>query len=501
VPVHLEAKEDRNMRILNKETLISHGYRKGRENMVEILEAALKAADPYYSALDMFEIEGNLLRIGGAEFVADGDPHGGAEMVDLREIDRIFVVGAAKGIQRIAKAIEEKLGDHLTGGHVIGKYGDELILERIGVTLAAHPVPDENCVRGCEEILKLAEGITERDLVITIIGNGGSSLLTYPADGITVQEVLDFTRMMQIEKGVPTLELNIIRNHIDRMKGGRITRLFRRAKLICLDCVDANDHRMRGVRENWDILMHENRWLHNLPEQTTFADALEILDKYGARERCPESILSHLLAARPEDETVHFDEFMTFNFRMFGITPLSRDFLIAGKHAAEALGYRALTFAHVEAVEASAVARVFSSVVKHTVEIGEPFQPPVALFIGEEMVVATGNSGGVGGRNQEYALTFASLIDGIEGVTVGAVDTDGTDGPGGLQLEGAPGCLGGGIVDGYTMQEARAAGVDVKRALNTHATSEALWRIGCGAQITQNVSMGDLSVILIDKTF
>ncbi|MCE5255688.1 MAG: DUF4147 domain-containing protein [Spirochaetaceae bacterium] len=467
--------------------------------MVQILEAALCAADPYYNTLAMFRREGDFLYIGGKEFEASGDPRSGVEVVDLRKIDHIFVVGAAKGIQRIAKAIEERLGDALTGGHVIGKYGDEIILERIGVTLAAHPVPDENCIRGCQEIVKLAEGITERDLVITIIGNGGSSLLTYPADGITLQEVVDFTHMMQIEKGVPTHELNIIRNHIDRMKGGRLSKLFYPAKLICLDCVDANDHRMRGVRENWDVLMHENKWLHNLPDQTTFAEAMEVIENYQVEDRCPKSILKHLQSARPEDDTVHFDEFMNIDFRMFGIMPLSKDFIEVGKRTAESLGYRALTFAHVEAVEARAAARIFSSVAKHTVETGEPFKAPVALFIGEEMVVATGNSKGVGGRNQEYALTFASLIDGIGKITVGAVDTDGTDGPGGLALEGAPDCLGGGVIDGYTMEEARRAGVDVRQALKAHATSEALWRVGCGVHLEHNVSMGDLSIILIDE--
>ena len=487
------------MRILNAETLISHENKQGRKNMIQILEASLRAADPYYNTLDMFTIEGNLLSIGSEEFVADGDPHGGAEVINLKDIDRIFVFGAAKGIGRMAKAIEEKLGDHLTGGHVIGKYGDTLELKRLGHTLAAHPTPDENCVKGCLEIMKFADDITERDLVITIIGNGGSSLLTYPAQGITIEEVNAFTHMMQIEKGVPTYDLNLVRNHIDRMKSGRITRLFKKAKLICLDCVDANDHRMRGIRENWDILMNENAWLHNLPDQSTFEDALYVLDKYDARERCPQSILDHLNAARPEDDTVHLDEFMTFNFRMFGITPLSRDFLNQGKKAAQKLGYKALTFAHVEAVEAQAVATIFSSVVKHSLEINEPFQAPVALFIGEEMVVTTGGGKGVGGRNQEYALKFASLIDGLKGVTVGAVDTDGTDGPGGLELEGAPKCLAGGIVDGFSMNRARDANVDVRDALLTHATSQALWAMDCGVHMTQNVSMGDLSVILIDK--
>lgn len=487
------------MRILNGEQLLSYDCTKGRRDMVTILEAALEAADPYYNTADLFRREGDLLYIGGPEFEAEGDPGTGPEVVDLSKIRHVYVVGAAKGIQRMARAIEDVLGDVVTGGHVIGKYGDSVDLRRIGITLAAHPTPDQNCVEGCQRILELAKKVTEQDLVFTIIGNGGSSLLTCPAEDITINEVRDFTYMMQIEKGIPTIELNVVRNHIDRLKGGRLTKLFAKAKVICLDCVDANDFRMRGVRENWQILMHENRWLHNLPDETTFSDALDIIEKYGVEERTPASIMRHLKKSAPEDETVHFDEFMTFGTRMFGLTPLSRDFMIVGKKKAEELGYRALTLAHVEAVESTQAARIFSSMIKHTLEINEPFKAPVALFIGEEMVVEVGNSKGVGGRNQEYALMMASLIDGWDHVTVGAVDTDGTDGPGGLKLEGAPECLAGGIVDGHTMEKARRLKVNVEQALRTHSTSEALWKLDCGVWAAQNVSMGDLGVILIDE--
>ena len=114
----------------------------------------------------------------------------------------------------------------MTGGHLIGKHGDEVILQKIGITLAGHPTPDEYCAIGCRKILDFAEGITARDLVFTIGANGFSSLLTLPPKGITMREVKDLTYMMQIEKGVPTGELNTIRNHIDAMKGGRFSRYF-----------------------------------------------------------------------------------------------------------------------------------------------------------------------------------------------------------------------------------------------------------------------------------
>ena len=118
--------------------------------------------------------------------------------------------------------MEEVLGDILTAGHVIAKHGEEITCKKIGVTLAGHPVPDQCCIDGCKIIEDMVSNLTERDLVFTIFGSGCGSLFTYPAGDITMDEMSRFTHMMQIEKGVPTSDLNPIRTHIDRFKGGRI---------------------------------------------------------------------------------------------------------------------------------------------------------------------------------------------------------------------------------------------------------------------------------------
>lgn len=130
---------------------------------------------------------------------------------------------------------------------------------------------------------------------------------------------------------------------------------------------------------------------------------------------------------------------------------------------------------------------------------GQPVKPPVALFSGGEMVVSVGSEPGIGGRNQEYAVAAALRISGSENIVVGSVDTDGTDGPGhdvddGL---GLPHCLAGGIVDGYTLAEAGALGVDLVSELRHHNTSPALWRLGCGVDAVPSVSAQDLTVIMV----
>ena len=276
------------MRILNADTLASHGNRRGREAMVEILEAGLQAADPYYNTLKLFRREGSRLTVGNPDFEPSDAPRSGNEVIDLDSVGKILVVGAAKGVQRIARAIEEVLGDRLTGGHVIDKVGAEIGLERIGVTLGGHPVPDEGCVTGSQRILRLLRDLRKDDLVFTIAGNGISALLTLPTPDVTLEDVRETTRLMQIELGAPTKELNPIRNHLDLLKGGRISRLIQPAKAIHILAVDPN--RVSAGYGGYDHLMHHNLWLHTMPECSTFADAVALLKKWDAWVKVPERV-------------------------------------------------------------------------------------------------------------------------------------------------------------------------------------------------------------------
>ncbi|GAB4559566.1 MAG: glycerate kinase [Anaerolineae bacterium] len=478
------------MRILNADRLSCHGNKAGRQAILQILEAGLQAADPYYNTLKLLRVEGDRLIVGHPDFEPKGSPVTGEEVFDLRQIGRIYVIGAGKGVQRVAKAIEDVLGDRLTGGHVIAKHGDGIILERIGVTLGGHPLPDEGCVEGCQRILKLCRNLREDDLVFTIACNGVSSLLTLPVPGVSLEDVRQVTYQMQIERGVPTFDLNAVRNHLDLMKGGRISTYIQPATAIHIIAVDP---------ANWDFLMHGNRWLHTLPESTTFADAIAVLKKWQAWDVVPESVRQHLLRADPAHETVKADAFRSMRFRVFGVMPHHLSMLPMAQRKARELGftpYVLATYLHAEASHAGTVIACIANAIEQE---GTPFEPPCALFTTGELLVTVGEEGGIGGRNQEYVLAAALRIAGSENIIMGSVDTDGTDGPGGRFAEDAPEitCLGGGIVDGYTVAEAARAGVDILDALRHHDTSAALWKLDSGVVLTQNISIGDLGVTLI----
>lgn len=275
-------------RILNAATLTSHGNIAGREALLQILEAGLQAADPYNNTLKAIRVEGDRLIVGHRDFEPAGDPQAGDEVIDLAKVHRIYVFGAGKGIQRVAKAIEDALGNRLTGGHVIDKKGADLILERIEVTLGAHPVPDEDCVRGCQRILEMAKDLREDDLVFTVACNGVSALLTLPVPGVSLEGVRRTTCLMQIEQGAPTQDLNPVRNHLDVMKGGRISAHLQPARAI---------HLIAVAPSTYEQLMYHNLWLHNLPDCTTFADAVRMLKKWNVWEAVPASVHEHLSRA------------------------------------------------------------------------------------------------------------------------------------------------------------------------------------------------------------
>lgn len=485
------------MRILNREQVVSHGFEEGRRIVTDIMEHGLQAADPYVNTSRLLHLEGNRLYVGDARFEADHDPQKGMSIYDLTQIENVYIVGAGKGVQRVAKALEEALGDHLTGGCVIAKHGDPLILEKTEVVFGAHPIPDEGCVKGCERIKALSSKVTEKDLVFTIIGNGGSSLLTMPEEGISLEDVKRLTAMMQIQKGVTTIELNAIRNHVDQMKGGKMTRLFSRAQCVHIVITDANHHVIQAPRHDYEGLMTGNVWLHNLPEGSTFADAVEILHRYDAWEECPQSIRDHLLRADPAAETVKFEEFRNHRFRVFGVMPDAEHFLPTAVRRARELGLPCHILTQFLQAESSQCARVYASIAKNIEAFDMPFQTPVVLLSSGEMLVTVEKADGIGGRNQEFALQCAREIAGHHRIVMASVDSDGTDGPGGLRLEGAPSCLGGGIVDGYTWQRAQERDVDIHKALKTHATFAALWRLDCGLHIEQNISLNDLTIIYI----
>jgi glycerate-2-kinase len=327
-------------------------------------------------------------------------------------------------------------------------------------------------------------------LVFTIGASGFSSLLTLPVTGVSLEDVRRTVYMMQIERGVPTGDLSPVRNHLDLMKGGRIAAAIHPARAIHLLAKDPESY------EHW---IYENYWVHTFPDRSTYADAVEAMHEWDAWEEAPRSVREHLLRADPQYETVKPERYLELSHRIFGLLPGEQGAWPTAKAKATELGYRPVNLAmglHTEARYAGQTVATIASTIERA---GAPFEPPVALLTAGELLVTVGQATGIGGRNQEYALAAALQIAGSERIVVGAVDTDGTDGPGAQYVAGAEQVptLAGGLVDGTTAGEANERGLDLRQVLQRHDATPALLALDSGILASQSTGLQDLGVILV----
>lgn len=484
-------------RILNAEALSDHGHIQGRRLMLDLLEAGLRAADPYYAMQAAMHLDGDILTLGGPLYAATGTPLPGPEVIDLRTIKRIFVFGGGKGITRAAKAMEDLLGDRLTDGHLIEKHGTPHELQRIGVTYGAHPVPDEGCAAGCQRIIEMAADLRPDDLVLTTMGNGVGSLLTLPVEQVSLDDVRRVVYAFQIEKGGPTVDLISIRNHLDQIKGGKFTRYLRPARVV---------HMLAFARPAaYEDITHRGvvRWLHVLPDETSHEAAIESLKKWDLWEETPESVRRYLLHGKPPIANLSIAEFEASQQRVFFVFPPELGMVPTVKKKAEAMGFRThvLFNNYTMKMEAHQAGRMVANMALHSEMDCDPFVPPCVLLSGGEMIVTVGRETGMGGRNQEYTVAAAAELGLSRQIVMASVDSDGTDGPGHQFVQGEEYAripvLTGGIVDYSTVQRAQERGIDLAAAVKRHDTSPALYALDDGIVTTPAMSMGDLSITLI----
>lgn len=491
------------MRLKNASDINSHGNIEGRRIVSELLEIGLNAADPASNTEKLLRREGNLLYVGDELFDPVASPRTGVEVYDLdKDIDRVFIFGVGKGIWQAIEKMEEILGEYLFGGNVILKYGDQAVSSKLDITFAAHPVPDENCIYGCKKMLNaISEAkLTARDLVFTVIGNGVSSLLTLPPEELTLEDVKNCTQVIQIERGLSTPQLNLVRNQLDILKSGRITRMLYPAKMIHIVAIDVNCKNRYNLA-GYEALMETNTWLHTLPDMTTPETAVDFLKKNDLWDSMTPRVRNYLLEHAAKYPVLTRKEFEAMDCRIFGLMPKALSASTVMMDRARELGYEPHLLTREIFQEATVASGIFCNIARLVDDEGTPFKAPCALIARGELLVTVGKNGGIGGRNQEFCLAAAQYIKGNPRIVVGAVDTDGSDGPGGSFCseadEAGCTCLSGGLVDGYTVSAAEKLGVDIGEALRSHATSQALWKLKCGVWATQNISINDLIVLLV----
>ncbi|WP_448382182.1 glycerate kinase type-2 family protein [Desulfosoma sp.] len=408
---------------------------RAREDLIGMYRAALAAVDPEAAVHRHVQRQGDRLAVSD-------------RVLDLDAFERVFLLGAGKGTAPMAKALEDILGERLSEGVVVVKYGHGLPLKRVQVLEAAHPVPDAAGVRGTEQMLELAHRAGSKDLVIAAFSGGGSALTPAPVPPLTLEHKQRTTALL-LAAGATIQEMNAVRKHLSRFKGGGLARAAAPASVVTLLLSDV-------VGDPLDVIASGP----TAPDPSTYEQCMDVIRRYGLDDKIPEEVLGVLREGiegrRPEtpkpDDPVFekvFHVVVANNMAALG----------AAQEEATRRGYRTLVLTSRLEGEAREAAKVIAALAKEVASSGEPVEPPACLLFGGETTVTLGNSFGRGGRNQELALACALALDGWPSITVLSAGTDGTDGP--TDAAGA-------FADGQTVRRAARMGMDARAFLDRH---------------------------------
>jgi glycerate-2-kinase len=450
------------MRIRNAEA-ITRGSKR-RSDGLSIVEAGIGAVLPENIIRNAVRLDGNVLDAMGHRY-------------DLSSYKHIYVAGGGKASGTMAIELEKILDGRITAGTVNDRYGVDVPTRTIRVCHAGHPLPTEDGVRGVREMIDMLSHATKEDLVILLISGGGSALLPYPAQGVSLEDIIRLTDLM-LKSGMKISEMNAIRKHISQIKGGQLLRYTQGADVLSLIVSDVVGDDVSFIASG-----------PTAPDDTTYADSIGHLKKYGLYDMAPESVIDHLSkgAAGKIPETPKSGDPLFKSVANLVVASNIIALRAAAKRAFE-LGYAPLILGACIIGESRDVGLVLSGIARECLRTGNPVKVPAAIISGGETTV-TIKGKGRGGRNQELVLGF--LQDYTPGVTVISVDTDGIDGA-------SDAC--GAIADETTLQRAEELGLSVGSALKENASYDffkALDDLVFTGPTGTNVS--DLRIILVYK--
>jgi len=402
------------------------------ERISRMLAAAVNAVEPGEA------VERAVTRIGN-DLVIEGN------VFSLPEYERIFVVGIGKAASSMSTAIAKILGDCLHEGVILVKDGygpkkDERRADKRFLTLeAGHPIPDMRGVKGAQEITRLITSAGVKDLVLCLISGGGSALLTSPAEGIPLENLQELTSLL-LACGATIQEINTIRKHVETLKGGGLARLVYPATLVSLILSDV-------IGDPLDVIASGL----TVPDRTTFEDAWNVLAKYALISRTPSPIINHIVRGKegefPDTPKIGDPIFGKVHNILVGNNLMATQAL---ENAAITEGTMPIAISTHLRGEASMVGRSLAALAKQFARQRMQGNPSVCLICGGETTV-TVRGNGLGGRNQELALSAVEELGGIDGVVLVALATDGSDGP--TDAAGA-------VATGNTLQRAKRLGLD-----------------------------------------
>jgi glycerate 2-kinase len=394
------------------------------ETITRVLAASIQAVDPEIAVKKYLQRDKNQLTLGG-------------KIYNLADIERIFIVAFGKASLPMAQAATEIIADRLAAGIVITKENSKFNTNQSPFTIvqASHPVPDQRGIEGAEQIINLLKTTTENDLVLCLISGGGSALLTAPVERISLDNLQQLNRSL-LACGATIGEINTLRKHVSRLKGGSLARLAHPSQVASLILSDVIDDPLDVIASGPTV-----------PDPTTFSDAMAVIERYQIGDQIPNPVLDYLRdgcnGSHPETPKPGDPIFEQIDTRIIGNNYQAAN---AGRDQAEALGIQTLLLTTALQGEASSLGPMLAAIARQIDQSGDPQPRPVCVITGGESTV-TIQGDGLGGRNQELALSAVEGLAGLENTYLIALATDGDDGP--TDAAGA-------VVSGMTQSQAEA---------------------------------------------
>lgn len=435
-----------------------------QKNAIEIFHAGLRAAEPDICMQEHIQLTGNILKIG-------------KRIYDLDKFKHIYVIGFGKASGFMAVILEKLLNERIKAGIVNVRYGCAMPCKIVRVNEAGHPIPDNAGIQGTHEIIHLLREMEENDLVFCLISGGGSALFELPCEGISVEE-LQITTEMLLKSGARIDEINAIRKHLSKVKGGHLVKLCK-GKIVSLIVSDV-------VHDSLDTIASGP----TSPDYSTFQDCEKIFRKYKLSQKVPASIKEHIqrgLDGKIQETPKITDIIFTKVHNM--IICNNRTALHASCKKAAKLGYHPSILSSYIQGEAQEVAKVFGAIAREIHASGNPVKRPACIIAGGETTV-TVKGNGLGGRNQEFTLSAAMEINGLNNTVILSAGTDGIDGT--TDAAGA-------IADGSTILRAKKKHMNPEAYLadnNSYSFFKILHDLITTGPTTTNVM--DIMLLLIE---
>ncbi len=383
---------------------------------------------------------------------------------------RIFVVGGGKASGLMAETLENIITpDNISAGVVNCKTIDYKT-SQIKVIEAGHPVPDQRGINGVKQMLALKEyhSINEGDLVICLISGGGSALMPCPVDGVDLKDKQAITELL-LGCGAEIHEINTVRKHLSKTKGGGLGRFYAPATVVSLILSDV-------IGNDLDVIASGPTF----PDSSTFSDAYNVLERYDLLSRAPKTIIGFLMkGCRGEVEETPKTLGNCHNY----IIGENRLALEATAKRANELGFSPYIVTAEQKGETTTIAQIIAKEI-----LTNRYKGYDIILIGGETTPKLPENAGKGGRNQQYAaVSMLAMKEYAREWVVASVGTDGSD-----FLPDVAGA----IVDNNSLANARAKGIDVESYLDRYDSNTLLKKTGGSLIVTGNTGTNVCDIII-----